>query len=48
VLFAKQIIYGLDGVECDKGHFHENGIPVSHGSIPESWEFKSFEFIPVL
>ena len=42
LLFALQVVDGLHGVECADGHFHEVGVPVAHGSVPQSGQLVFF------
>ena len=43
VLFAEQVVDGLDGVEGGQGHFDEDGVPVGHGSVPQAGKFLRLE-----
>ena len=36
MLFAKQVIDGLYGVECGQRHFDKYGYPFGHSSVPET------------
>ena len=42
LLFALQLVDGLHRVECADGHFHEVGVPVAHGSVPQSGQLVFF------
>ena len=48
MLGAEQVVDGLDGVEGGQGNFNENGVPVTHGAVPQSWKLKGFQFTSVL
>ena len=48
VLFAQEVVDCLDRVECAERNVDEDGVPVAHCSIPESWEFECLEFFAVL
>lgn len=48
VLVAQEVVDCLDRVECAERNVDEDGVPVAHGSIPESWEFECLEFFAVL
>ena len=48
MLFAKQVIDGLHGIEGAQGHFNEDGAPVAHGTIPEARQLKSLQFLTSL
>ena len=39
MLFAEQIVDGLHGVECGQRHLDEEGDPVGHSAVPQSWQF---------
>ena len=48
VLLAKQVVYCLDRIECDEWDLYENGIPETHGPVPETGEFECLEFLAIL
>ena len=37
VLLAEEVVDRLDRIELAKRHFHEDGVPVTHGSVPQAW-----------
>ena len=37
VLVAQQVVDGLYRVEGAEGNLYEDGAPVAHGAVPESW-----------
>ena len=43
VLFAQQVVDGFDRVESGQGHFDEDGVPIGHGSVPETGQFLRLE-----
>ena len=48
VLLAVKVVDGLHRIEGGKGNFHKYGVPVAHGTVPESGKFKGFQFLAVL
>jgi len=48
VLRAEEVVDGLDGVEGGEGNLYEDGVPVTHGAVPETGKFKGLELTPVL
>ena len=36
MLLPEQVVYCLYGIERAQRHLHEDGVPVAHGSVPES------------
>ena len=48
MLFTEQVIDCLHGVEGAKGNLYEDGVPVAHSTIPQSWQLKGLEFLAVL
>ena len=47
MLLAQEVVDRLHGIERGDGHFDKEGVPVGHGSIPQSGQFKSFQFLTV-
>ena len=41
---AKEVVDGLDGVECRGGDFDEDCRPVAHGAVPQTGELESLKF----
>ena len=37
MLVAKEIVDGLHRIECAEGNLYEDGAPVAHGTIPQTW-----------
>ena len=48
MLFTEQVIDCLHGVEGAKWNLYEDGVPVAHSTIPQSWQLKGLEFLAVL
>lgn len=48
MLFSKQVVNCLNGIESSDGHFHEDGVPVAHGTIPETGKLECLQFLAVL
>ena len=48
MLWAQQIVDGFDGIEGAQGNLDEEGVPVTHGAVPEAGQFKGLEFAAVL
>ena len=48
MLFAQQVVDGLHGIEGAERHFHEDGVPVAHGSIPQAGQLQGFQLLAVL
>lgn len=48
MLFSKQVVNCLNGIESSDGHFHEDGVPVAHGTIPETRKLERFQLLAVL
>ena len=48
MLLTQQVVNGLDGVERSKRYFDEAGVPVAHGTVPQTRQFKSLQFLAVL
>ena len=48
MLLAKEVVDGLHGVERAKGNLYEDGVPVAHGTIPQSGQFESLELLAIL
>ena len=47
MLRTKQIVDGLNGIEGRKRHFHHDGTPVAHRSIPKARQLQSFQFLAI-
>ena len=45
---TQQVVDGLDRIESRQGHFHEDGVPVAHGSIPQTGQLQGFELTAIL
>ena len=45
---AEEVEDDFDWVEGLKWYFDEEGVPIAHGAVPESREFKRFEFAPLI
>ena len=41
---SQEIQYYFYGVEGFYGNFHKEGVPVTHGAVPETGKFKGLEF----
>lgn len=48
MLFSKQVVNCLNGIESSDGHFHEDGVPVAHGTIPKTGKFERLQLLAVL
>ena len=48
MLISKEVIDGLNGIECRYGHFDEDRVPAAHGSVPEARQFERQQFLTVL
>lgn len=48
MLFSQQVIDGFNRIKGGQWHFNEDGVPVAHGSVPESGKLESFKFPTVL
>ena len=44
---AEQVVDGLHGVERREGNFHEDGVPVAHGAVPEAGELHGAQLAAV-
>ena len=47
MLWTEKIVYSFDRVEGGKRHFNEDSIPITHCTIPQTWEFKGKKFLTV-
>ena len=48
MLRTQKVIDGLDGVEGAQWNLNEDGVPVTHGAVPETGQFQSLELTAVL
>ncbi len=48
VLLAQKVVDRLHGIEGAQRHFHEDGVPVAHGTIPETGQLKSLQLLATL
>ena len=48
MLFSQQVVDSLHRIEGLKWNLHEYGIPVAHGTIPQSWKLEGLQFLAVL
>ena len=48
MLLTKQVIDGLNGIECSERNLNKDCVPIAHGTIPKSWQLKCLEFLAVL
>ena len=44
MLLAQQVVYGLYRIEGRQGHLDHQGVPVAHGTVPETRKLKGLEF----
>ena len=48
MLVAEQIVHGLHWVECTKRNLYEYCIPVTHRTIPETWQLECLQILAIL
>ncbi len=48
VLVAEEVVDRLYGVEGGEGNLNEDGVPVTHGTIPEAGELEGFQLLATL
>ena len=48
MLFAQQVVNGLNGIEGAKGNLDKYGAPVAHGTIPKAWQLEGLELFTSL
>ena len=48
MLFAQQVVNGLNGIEGAQGNLDKYGAPVAHGTIPQTWQLESLELFTCL
>ena len=48
MLVAEQIIHGLHRVEGAQRNLYEYGVPITHRTIPETWQLQCFQILTVL
>lgn len=48
MLFSQQVIHRLHRIERAEWYFHEDGVPIAHGTVPKTRQFECFEFLAVL
>jgi hypothetical protein len=42
--WTEEVENHLNRVECLERNFHEEGVPLAHGAVPQTWKLKSLEF----
>ena len=45
MLFAQQVVNGLNRIEGAQGNLDKYGAPVAHGTIPEAWQLEGLELL---
>ena len=48
MLLPQEIENCLHRAECREGDLDKDGVPVTHGAVPEAWEFQGQELSSVL
>jgi hypothetical protein len=48
MLFAQQVVNGLNGIEGAQGNLDKYGAPVAHSTIPQTWQLESLELFTSL
>ena len=42
--WTEEVENHLNRVECLERNFHEEGVPLAHRTVPQTWKLKSLEF----
>ena len=48
MLVAEQIVHGLHRVECAQRNLYEYCVPVTHRTIPKTWQLQGLQVLTVL
>ena len=43
VLVAQEVIHGLHRIECAQGYLHKDGVPIAHGTVPQSGKLERLQ-----
>ena len=45
---TEKVEHDLDRIECLQRHFHKEGVPVAHGSVPQPRQFERLQFASLI
>ena len=48
MLWAQEVVDGLDGIEGAQGNFYKESVPVTHCTVPKAGQLKCLELASVL